>query len=64
MSNSGMLPASAMVGRSTPATRLPEVTASERSLPDSRSGVPWVESKNWKSSSPENISGSDIIDVR
>ena len=63
MSNSGMPAASAMVGSSTPGTRWPEVTANAVSLPLWRSGVPPVESMNWKSSSPLNISGSDAIEV-
>ena len=52
-----------MVGRSTPGTRWPEVTASAAHLAALSSGVPAVESMNWKSISPLNISGSDAIEV-
>ena len=52
-----------MVGRSTPGTRWPEVTASPRTLPLCSSGVPEVESMNWKSISPLNISGSEATEV-
>src|SRR3954471_15353421 len=63
ISNPGMSAASAMLGRSTPGARWAEVTASPRTLPVVSSGVPAVESMNWKSISPLNISGNDAIEV-